>query len=153
MDAGNGVNEQSNSKYFRLNGLILYDEKGRNSWPGRFVRGKPALIRIPGRDTLGGLTRLSAGLQYPQKIPKNSGAILALERSQPWGPHPDHMSAKSPVPPPNVNKKPPCRHPRVQIVSRDEESEFVECKECGEIFESSEFKDMNIEDRIQDPDV
>jgi uncharacterized C2H2 Zn-finger protein len=34
----------------------------------------------------------------------------------------------------------------VQIVSRDEESEFVECKECGEIFESSEFKDMNIED-------
>ena len=41
----------------------------------------------------------------------------------------------------------------MQIVSRDEESEFVECKECGEIFESSEFKDMNIEDRIQDQDV
>jgi len=41
----------------------------------------------------------------------------------------------------------PCKHPRVQIVSRDEESEFVECKECGEIFESSEFKDMNIEER------
>jgi len=37
----------------------------------------------------------------------------------------------------------------VQIVSRDEESEFVECKECGEIFESSEFKDMNIEERSQ----
>ena len=69
------------------------------------------------------------------------------------GHHPDHMTAKSPVPPPNVNTKQPCRHPRVQIVSRDEESEFVECKECGEIFESSEFKDMNIEDRIQDPDV
>jgi len=40
----------------------------------------------------------------------------------------------------------PCKHPRVQIVSRDEESEFVECKECGEIFDSSEFKDMNIEE-------
>jgi uncharacterized C2H2 Zn-finger protein len=38
----------------------------------------------------------------------------------------------------------------VQIVSRDEESEFVECKECGEIFESSEFKDMNIEERTPD---
>ena len=63
------------------------------------------------------------------------------------------MTAKSPVPPPNVNTKKPCRHPRVQIVSRDEESEFVECKECGEIFESSEFKDMSIEDRIQDSDV
>ncbi len=41
----------------------------------------------------------------------------------------------------------PCRHPRVQIVSRDEEAEFVECIECREIFESSEFKDMDIEER------
>ena len=40
----------------------------------------------------------------------------------------------------------PCKHPRVQIVAREEDSEFVECKECGEIFESSEFKDMVIED-------
>jgi len=47
----------------------------------------------------------------------------------------------------------PCKHPRVQIVSRDEDSEFVECKECGEIFESSEFKDMNIEDRTQDQEI
>jgi hypothetical protein len=39
-----------------------------------------------------------------------------------------------------------CKHPRVQIVSRDEDSEFVECVECGEVFESSEFKDMAIED-------
>ena len=42
-----------------------------------------------------------------------------------------------------------CKHPRVQIVSRDEESEFVECLECGEIFESSEFKDMSIEESSQ----
>jgi hypothetical protein len=41
----------------------------------------------------------------------------------------------------------PCRHPRVQIVSRDEDAEFVECLECREIFESSEFKDMDIEER------
>ena len=40
-----------------------------------------------------------------------------------------------------------CKHPQVQIVSRDEDSEYVECKECGEIFESSEFKDMEIEAR------
>ncbi|HEY1270355.1 MAG TPA: hypothetical protein VGF08_00130 [Terriglobales bacterium] len=39
-----------------------------------------------------------------------------------------------------------CKHPRVQIVSRDEDAEFVECLECGEIFDSSEFKDMNIEE-------
>lgn len=40
-----------------------------------------------------------------------------------------------------------CKHPRVQIVAREEDSEFVECLECGEIFESSEFKDMAIEDQ------
>jgi len=39
-----------------------------------------------------------------------------------------------------------CKHPRVRIVSRDEDSEYVECLECGEVFESSEFKDMTIED-------
>ena len=40
----------------------------------------------------------------------------------------------------------PCKHPRVQIVAREEDSEFVECLECREIFESSEFKDMAIEE-------
>ncbi len=39
-----------------------------------------------------------------------------------------------------------CKHPRVQIVSRDEDSEYVECQECGDVFESSEFKDMTIEE-------
>jgi hypothetical protein len=40
-----------------------------------------------------------------------------------------------------------CKHPRVQIVSRDEESEYVECQECGDVFESSEFRDMAIEEK------
>lgn len=39
-----------------------------------------------------------------------------------------------------------CKHPRVQIVSREEDEEFVECQECGEVFESSELKDMSIEE-------
>ncbi len=41
-----------------------------------------------------------------------------------------------------------CRHPRVQVVSRDEDAEFVECLECREIFESSEFRDMDIEAKL-----
>ena len=40
----------------------------------------------------------------------------------------------------------PCRHPRVQIVARHADSEFVECVECREVFESSELRDMDIED-------
>jgi hypothetical protein len=63
------------------------------------------------------------------------------------------MSPKSPSPSQGADTKQPCKHPRVQIVSRDEESEFVECKECGEIFESSEFKDMNVEEGIPESDT
>jgi len=59
------------------------------------------------------------------------------------------MTFKSPSAPQSAVPQ-PCKHLRVQIVSRDEEAEFVECKECGEIFESSEFKDMNIEERTGD---
>jgi hypothetical protein len=40
----------------------------------------------------------------------------------------------------------PCKHPRIRIVSRHADSEFVECLECGEIFDSEEFHDMQIED-------
>jgi hypothetical protein len=63
------------------------------------------------------------------------------------------MTSKPPVPRQSVDKSQPCKHPRVQIVSRDDEAEFVECKECGEIFESSEFKDMNIEESIPDQEL
>jgi len=45
-----------------------------------------------------------------------------------------------------------CKHPRVQIVSREEDSEYVECLECGDIFESSEFRDMNIEETKLKPE-
>lgn len=62
------------------------------------------------------------------------------------------MTAKS-TSPQSPDTKQPCKHPRVQIVGRDEESEFVECKECGEIFDSSEFKDMNIEERTQEQET
>ncbi|HKW77371.1 MAG TPA: hypothetical protein VJN64_17695 [Terriglobales bacterium] len=42
-----------------------------------------------------------------------------------------------------------CRHPRVRVVSRDEDSEFVECQECGDVFDASEFRDMAIEENIR----
>jgi len=63
------------------------------------------------------------------------------------------MTSKPTPSPQNANMKQACKHPRVQVVSRDNESEFVECKECGEIFESSEFKDMNIEEQTKDADI
>jgi hypothetical protein len=63
---------------------------------------------------------------------------------------PGFMTSKAPSTPQSAAARQPCKHLRVQIVSRDEDAEFVECKECGEIFESSEFKDMNIEERTRE---
>jgi len=39
-----------------------------------------------------------------------------------------------------------CKHPKVRIVSRHDDIEFVECLDCGEVFDSEEFRDMEIED-------
>ncbi|MFZ0771337.1 MAG: hypothetical protein WCA49_23350 [Candidatus Sulfotelmatobacter sp.] len=58
------------------------------------------------------------------------------------------MTSKPFFPPQDASRR-PCKHPRVQIVSRDEEAEFVECLECREIFESSELKDMSIEESVE----
>lgn len=49
-------------------------------------------------------------------------------------------------PPEKSSNMKQCKHPRVQIVAREEDAEFVECLECREIFEASEFKDMAIEE-------
>jgi hypothetical protein len=59
-------------------------------------------------------------------------------------------SQPSQSPQEKVNRE-QCKHPRVQIVSRDEEAEYVECQECGDVFESSEFRDMAIEEK-KEPD-
>jgi hypothetical protein len=40
----------------------------------------------------------------------------------------------------------PCKHPRVRVVAREEDAEYVECQECGEVFDSDEFRDMAIEE-------
>ena len=39
-----------------------------------------------------------------------------------------------------------CKHPKVRIVSRHDDREFVECMECGEVFDSDEFHDMELEE-------
>jgi hypothetical protein len=60
----------------------------------------------------------------PQSIRKRSGAMAAI-----------------------------CKHPRVRVVSRHEDTEFVECLECGEIFDSEEFRDMEIEETAEKEDI
>jgi Zn-finger nucleic acid-binding protein len=40
-----------------------------------------------------------------------------------------------------------CKHPRVRVVSRQDDAEFVECELCREVFDSGEFDDMMIEEK------
>jgi Zn ribbon nucleic-acid-binding protein len=46
----------------------------------------------------------------------------------------------------------PCKHPRVRVVSRQEDVEYVECLECGDVFDSDEFRDMEIEEKVATPE-
>lgn len=39
-----------------------------------------------------------------------------------------------------------CKHPKVRIVAREEDVEYVECQDCGEVFDFNEFRDMAIEE-------
>jgi hypothetical protein len=43
-----------------------------------------------------------------------------------------------------------CKPPRVRVVAREEDTEFVECQECGEVFDSDEFRDMDIEQNSEE---
>ena len=39
-----------------------------------------------------------------------------------------------------------CKHPQVRVVARDEDTEFVECQQCGEVFDAVEYRDMMLEE-------
>ncbi len=41
----------------------------------------------------------------------------------------------------------PCKHPIVKVVAREEDAEFVECQQCGEVFDSVEYEDMAVEEK------
>ncbi|MGA7513626.1 MAG: hypothetical protein WBW46_12080 [Candidatus Sulfotelmatobacter sp.] len=90
----------------------------------------------------GDLTTGEAGLKY-RKFPANP-SLRAFDEGGASG----FMTSKPFSHPPNSGKQ-PCKHPRVQIVSREEDAEFVECLECREVFESSELKDMSIEENTE----
>ncbi len=38
-----------------------------------------------------------------------------------------------------------CKHPQVRIIAREEDTEYVECIQCGEVFDADEYKDLSLE--------
>jgi hypothetical protein len=62
---------------------------------------------------------------------------------------PDTILARSPdFPRPIHPMNTPCKHPKVRVVAREEDAEYVECLDCGEVFDSNEFQDMAIEESV-----
>ena len=76
----------------------------------------------------------------------NSGASVLGDQDRESDSPESMTTSRTAQPPAMTNDLAKCKHPRVRIVAREEDAEFVECLECGEVFESSEFKDMDIEE-------
>lgn len=96
-------------------------------------------LKAEAKDCPRDLTSPRVGLKYRQ-FPAICPGPLGR------GTQPGFMTPIPPSPVPEKRHMEACKHPRVQIVAREEDAEFVECLECGDIFEASEFKDMNIEE-------
>jgi Zn ribbon nucleic-acid-binding protein len=45
--------------------------------------------------------------------------------------------------------QPVCKHPKVRVVAREEDVEYVECEECGEVFDADEYQEMS-QDAVAD---
>ena len=39
--------------------------------------------------------------------------------------------------------QPVCKHPKVRVVAREDDVEYVECEECGEVFDADEYQEMS----------
>ena len=89
---------------------------------------------------ISGLTTTKFRLKIPP-IPVQR-PVCRSQSEPPKSMNPTHSAQSSTV---KIDPK-ECKHPRVRVVTREADSEFVECLECGEVFESSEFRDMDIEE-------
>jgi hypothetical protein len=110
-----------------LNGLALGDDFSRNSNRPEVDRGQndPGWQEIHCRVTPKHLTSFEAGIEY-REIRANGSLRVFSE-----GDASRFMTSK------------PFSHPQ------NADAEFVECLECREVFESSELKDMSIEESTE----
>jgi Zn ribbon nucleic-acid-binding protein len=48
--------------------------------------------------------------------------------------------------PPKLIMQRVCKHPKVRVVAREDDVEYVECEECGEVFDADEYQEMSQDD-------
>ena len=53
------------------------------------------------------------------------------------------MPRPSPDPPANPSAAHACKHQRTQLIAKDDDTQYVECLGCGEIFETGELPEGN----------
>jgi Zn ribbon nucleic-acid-binding protein len=46
--------------------------------------------------------------------------------------------------------QPVCKHPKVRVVAREDDVEYVECEECGEVFDADEYQEIIAQDSLED---
>ena len=46
---------------------------------------------------------------------------------------------------PKLIMQPVCKHPKVRVVAREDDVEYVECEECGEVFDADEYQEMTLD--------
>jgi hypothetical protein len=69
----------------------------------------------------------------PQKHPQNGVDKYRVDGQNPYHSDSPPMTAI-------------CKHPIVKVVAREDDIEFVECQQCGEVFDSAEYVDIAIEE-------
>ena len=79
-------------------------------------------------------------LRIMSTVPRTSASAVSSKNAAASKP------ASAPVP---QKRTSPCTHPKVQVVSRDDDAEYVECLECGDVFDSEEFQDIAIEESTE----
>ena len=59
------------------------------------------------------------------------------------GPTGKQWSRPADHPDPQLIMQPVCKHPKVRVVAREDDVEYVECEECGEVFDADEYQEMS----------
>jgi Zn ribbon nucleic-acid-binding protein len=54
-------------------------------------------------------------------------------------------SRRQTIQPPKLIMQPVCKHPKVRVVAREDDVEYVECEECGEVFDADEYQEMSLD--------
>jgi hypothetical protein len=90
----------------------------------------------------------------PSILPSKHGGLRSSRRSSRHGIVKVHRKLIDTIAGPGENLSIPpiksiavkCKHPQVRVVARDEDTEFVECQHCGEVFDAIEYRDMILEE-------